>query len=71
MANTSFYSRGLLKVSIHLSTRDLITRISWYTSSKCLKLKTPIYPRERGWYTSTLQKDSFFVFFSSSLVSWL
>lgn len=45
MADTYLFIQKRAFESIHLSRRDLI-RISWYTSSKFLKVKS-IYPRER------------------------
>lgn len=46
MADTYLFIQKRAFESIHLSRRDLI-RISWYTSSKFLKVTMSIYPRER------------------------
>lgn len=45
MADTYLFIQKRAFQSIHLSRRDLITRTSWHTSSKFLKVTTPIYPR--------------------------
>lgn len=47
MADTYLFIQKRAFESIHLSRRDLITRTSWHTSSKFLKVTTPIYPRGR------------------------
>lgn len=59
MADTYLFIQKRAFESIHLSRRGLI-RISWYTSSKLLKVAMPTYPREserKGVVHSDLQND--------------